>query len=53
MFSEKNEPDDHDNDSHHEHEDGYPVDPVHIPHPLGIWLFRVSFLYVEILSYLS
>jgi len=53
MFLEKNQPDDNDDDSQDEHEDRYSIDPMHVPHPLCIRLFRVPFFDVEILCYLS
>ena len=53
MFFEKDQPDQHDDNSQNEHEDGYPVDPMHVPHPLCVRLLRVPFFDVEILGYLS
>jgi hypothetical protein len=53
MLSEEYQPDDHDDDGQQEHKDGYPIDTMHIPHPLRIRFFRVPFPDVEILGYLS
>ena len=53
MFFEKDQPDQHNDNSQNEHEDGYPVDPMHVPHPLRIRLFRVPLFDVEIFCYLS
>jgi hypothetical protein len=48
MFDEKYL--DHQNDQcNEEHENGYPVDPMHVPHPLRIRRIRVPLLNVEVL----
>ena len=42
-----------DHDRRQEHKDRYPVDPVHVPHPLGIRLIRVPLFNVEVFFDLS
>jgi hypothetical protein len=53
MMSEKDCPDDHDNDRHQKHKDGDTVDPMHVLHPLSAWRIRVPPLNVEIFLDLS
>jgi hypothetical protein len=53
MSLEKKQPDDHEDQPQEKHKDGDPVDPMHIPHPLGIRRIRIPLLNVEIFRYLS
>jgi hypothetical protein len=53
MSFEKNQPDDHKDQSQEEHKNGDAVDAMHIPHPLSIRRIRVPLLDVEIFPYLS
>ena len=36
-----------------EHEDGYPVDTMHVFHPLAVRRVRISFLNIEVFSDLA
>jgi hypothetical protein len=53
MFLENKDPQDQKDQPQQEHKNGDAVDPMHIPHPLGIRRIRIPFFDVEILSYLS
>jgi hypothetical protein len=53
MFLENKDPQDQKDQPQQEHKDGYPVDPMHISHPLGIRRIRIPFFDEEVFSYLS
>jgi hypothetical protein len=41
------------NDPHQEHENGDPVDPMHIPHPLRVRRIRIPLFDIEVFGDLS
>jgi hypothetical protein len=53
MSLENKDSQDQENDPHEEHKNGDPVDPMHIPHPLGIRRIRIPLLDIKVLLYLS
>jgi hypothetical protein len=53
MTLEKNRFNDDKNQPQQENKDSGPVDPMHIPHPLGIWFIRIPLPDIEILPNLS
>jgi hypothetical protein len=53
MFLEKYQLDDNEDDPQQEHKNRYPVDPMHIFHPLGMRRIGIPFLDVEVFRKLS
>jgi hypothetical protein len=53
MMLENKQLDEQDNDPNKEHKNRYPVDAMHIPHPLGIRRIRIPLLYKQVLPDLS
>ena len=48
MMFDKKYLDQQNDQSNEEHENGYPVDPMHVPHPLAIRRIRVPLFNVEV-----
>jgi hypothetical protein len=53
MMMFENRPHNHNDDRDQKHKYGYPIDPMHIPHPLRPRRTRIPLLDVEILLDLS
>jgi hypothetical protein len=53
MSFEKDQPDDHKDQPDQEHKDGDTVDPMHVPHPLGMRRIRIPLFNVEVFPNLS
>jgi hypothetical protein len=53
MFFENEQLKQQDYNPRQEHENGYPVDPMHISHPLRVWRIRIPFFDIEVFGDLS
>jgi hypothetical protein len=53
MSFEKDQPDDHKDQSQQKHKNGDTVDPMHVFHPLSTWRIRIPLLDIKIFLELS